>query len=196
MFEHVVGNIICTEFSYQFGRDREPTPAGLPRYHSHPTLAMQVSFSLSPDYNREDGYRHLTILIYGGGSNYISVYAKLDWNVTPDNSGLGIEWDEASADASENPEYTKGETSWVLLCHHDSCWRDSVNRLLWDYRERISSIDSLFNGQTGWYKSLPISEEFAQELNKIRRNTPGYGGEGERVNLSDLEFQFPTGGDQ
>jgi hypothetical protein len=184
MFENIVANIITSQFSHQFGRDRD----GIVKYNSDPFNAMQVKFSLSPDYDREDGYRDLTILIFGGGSNYISVFAKLDWNVI----ALDDLTDEEDPDVKPGRDYVKGETPWVLQCHHDSCWRDSINSLLWEYRDRVSTIDSLFNGATGWYKTVPVDESMTNELDAIRRNTPGYGNNnGERVTLAGLEFKFP-----
>ena len=182
MYEHIVRSIICSQFETNFGRE-----AGL-ETHSSRTRAMQVKFSISPDYAHEDGYRNLTILIFGGGSNYIGVYAKVDWNVTANNSGLDIEWNEAEADASRNPEYVKGVTPWVCYGYHDSCWRDSVESILREFHDRISTIDSLFNGQTGWYKSLELSKEQIAEAKAIRKAR--YESNAVWQKLTDLEFKF------
>jgi hypothetical protein len=175
MFSYIVGNIICSEFEHTFGGSRPDA-----KTNSEIHRAMQVRFSLNPDYTKEDGYRHLTVLLYGGGSNYIAVYGKLDWNVIP------VEYD------GKTKEYTEGNTDWVLLGYHDSCWRSAVTDLLWKYRERIATIDSLFNGPTGWYKTINLTEEERKRLHEIRtdRDKSFSTLNHKQVKLEDLEFQF------
>ena len=187
MFENIVQAIICSEFNRIFGRGRVSLESQDKNKQTltDPDHAMVVKFSLSPDYDVEDGYRNLSLLIFGGGSNYISVFSKLDWNVAPlSPTGEALQYTTLPTD---DPQYTKGETPWVLEGCHDSCWRDAVGRLLRDYRERIITIDWVFGG---WYKTVSISAEEKRQLSVITRNTPGYGGSGDRTKLSDLEFKF------
>lgn len=181
MFENIVSNIICSEFEHKFGRSHKRAEGD--NYMSDRSNAMQVTFHLSPDYKVEDGYRHLTLLIFGGGSNYYSVYGKIDWNV------IRNEWSDGEY-LEEGKEYVTGDTGWLLLARHDSCWREGVERTLWEFRDRISHIDSLFSNE-GWYQKVAISEDTAEALEQIRRDTPGYGNaRGSRKTLKELEFQF------
>ncbi len=186
MFDDIAAVIICSEYDHN-----------IPRVGSN--LAMQLRFKLNVDHSREYGYRHLDILIYSAaGHNYVGVYAKLGWNVTK-NEVLENEADEVLDNEpefdgyEEEPDlkYVKGETPWVLLVYHDSCWRDGIDSILRKYSDRISHIDTLFMGKNGWYSTVQIDEEMDEKLYDIRASTPGYGGEGKRVKLEDLDFKFP-----
>lgn len=181
MFERIVSNIICTEFDRTYGRS-----SPVVGYCSDPDHAMKFTFSLSTNYDVEEGYRNMDILIYGGGLNYISVYARTDWNV------IRNEWSDGER-LKKGREYIKGQTPWILYGHHDSGWRDAVYDLLWKNRERISHIDTLFNNH-GWWTEVPVNEEFRKELDTIRHHTPGYGtdydAKAKRQRIEDLEFQF------
>jgi hypothetical protein len=180
MFENIVGNIIYSEFEHKFGRSRPEA-----KTNSEIDKAMQVKFSLYPDYSKEYGYRYLTILLFGGGLNYIGVYGKLDWNVVSKDD---IEDDD---NLKEGKHYQEGKTPWVLLGYHDSCWRSCVDDTIHKYRDRICTIDTLFNGENGWYKSVTITDEQAESFREIRLNTPGYGNvTGKRIRLEELEFKF------
>jgi len=186
----VIDSIICSEFDHKFGR------SGSKGALSDPTDAMILTFGLSPFYDEEQGYRHLHLLLYGGGGNYISVYGKLDWNV--------IAHEDVLDDGTTKAEYTQGDTGWVLLCHHDSCWRGAVHDIVWEYRDRINYLNTLFRigfahpdsphferaQHQGWYTRLTLTEEEQGRLREIRKSTPGYGGEGRRLRLDEQEFRF------
>jgi hypothetical protein len=133
---------------------------------------MKLKFSLSPDYDIEDGYRNLEILIFGGGCNYISVFARLDWTV------IRNEWSSGDG-LLPGKEYIEGRTSWVLRCCHDSCWRDAVGSLLHEFGGRITSIDWVFGG---WYKTVPVSDEERKMFSSMSQS--------DRIDLADLEFKF------
>jgi hypothetical protein len=177
--DNIVQNIICSQFDSTFGRSRSDTKATIQTHggrsitidtNSAIDHAMQVKFSLSPNYDVEDGYRNLTILLFGNGSNYIAVYAKVDWHV----------------------QYTtteKGESPWVCYGYHDSCWRDAVGSILREFHGRINTIDYLFNGPTGWYKDVTLTEEQIVSLKAIRDARYE---KGDWTRLTDLEFHFPV----
>jgi hypothetical protein len=166
MLENIVASIIYTDFQRSF-KDVEVWPS---------SVAMKVKFSLSCDWNREEGYRNLEILIFGGGSNYIGVYAKIDWNVK---------------DLVNIHNSAKGDTDWVLVGYHDSCWREAVSNLMQEFSNRIITIDSLFN-RGNWYDTVVLSTQNEEHLDQIRKGTPGYGNvQGEQIKVQDLEFWFP-----
>lgn len=181
MFERIVSNIITTEFDSTYGRRSG-------QYASDRDHAMKVTFSLTLNYDVEEGHRNLDILIFGGGSNYISVYARTDWNV------IRNEWSADDDTLESGRDYVKGQTPWLLYGCHESCWRDAVHDLLWKNRQRITSIDTLFNN-SGWWTSVPVSKDFQNELDTIRRHTPGYtsgvyDATAKRQYIEDLEFHF------
>jgi hypothetical protein len=114
--------------------------------------------------------------VYGGGSNYIGVFAKLDWTVK-----------RGTSEDEDSPKYVEGATPWVLLGKHDSCWRDAVYGVIRDYICHICTIDTL----RGWYKVVAVDEPLEETLAEVIRNAPGYGNvTGPRVELEALEFRF------
>jgi hypothetical protein len=62
MFENIPADIICAQFNATLGHGRELT--------TPKETAMQVKFRLHTDYDREDGYRNLTILL-GHRENHV-----------------------------------------------------------------------------------------------------------------------------
>ena len=165
--DSIVQSIICSQFESIRRRVQDSEGALASNW------AMQVKFSLSPDYDVEDGYRNLSILLVGGVGRYIAVFAKEDWNI---ESNLYF-------------ETAKGASPWVCYGYHDSCWRDSVGTILREFHGRINTIDYLFNGDTGWYKHILLTEEQAAELKAVR--TSRYE-KGDWTKVTDLEFHFPV----
>jgi hypothetical protein len=176
MFENIVSNIICTEYDKVLGRKAFQNKL----WGTDPARAMVIKFSLSLNYDVEEGYRHLTLVLYGFGYKYIGVFAQIDWNV------IRNEWSKDGTTLKKGKSYIKGETPWVLCAYHDSCWRDGVNNLLWNMQERINSIDYLFTSD-GWYtiKVLDDSDKAAlSEAKKVWEERE------KNVGVQDLEFQF------
>ena len=81
-------------------------------------------------------------------------------------------------------DYTEGDTGWILLGYHDSCWRDTLRSLIHEYEDRMITIDSLFGG---WQKTVSIDDSLRKELHdKIKQ----HGRDGQSPKLKDLEFKF------
>ena len=152
---NIIDSIVCDTYDREFKRCENTQ-----RNH-----AMEISFNLLPDYDKEDGYRHLIIRLFGTG--YVTVLCNETWNVAP-----------ADQMELENPSYDKGETGWQFLGCHDSCWRDSVHRLLQKYSEfptndnssyKLSGIQSL----CGWHKRITLTEKELTAYRKLA--TEAYG---------------------
>jgi len=169
---NIVTSIICDEFEKKIGKWQA---------NQEKPVAMQLTFALSTDYDIEEGYRYLDILIYGH-ANYVTVAAKERWNVIPI---VDFEYDESGEPhiKAESKGYRKGDTGWKLVSHHDSCWRDGVNRLM---NERITSISWLFEG---WYKKIDVTSE----LLGILQNIQNYNNE-ENLYSPDLGVYFLNDG--
>lgn len=135
---NIINSIVCDTYDHEFKRCEK----------SRSNVAMEISFSLHIDYDKEDGYRHLLIRLFGTG--YVTVLCNETWVVAP-----------ADKMHLNNPPYDKGETGWKFLGCHDSCWRDSVDRLLKEYSDRLTNIDSIYR----WYQRIQLTEE---ELHSYR----------------------------
>lgn len=151
---NIIDSIICDTYNREF------------KYHkiTQSDHAMEVSFSLEIDYDKEDGFRHLILRLFGTG--YVTVLCNETWNVAPrDKMHL------------ENPPYDKGETGWKFLGCHDSCWRDSVRRLLQKYSKfptkdnsySINNIDSI----CGWYKRITLTKKEIIDYRKLEHDAYG-----------------------
>jgi hypothetical protein len=174
MLTTIISRMICEEF--------EQNPAFKSVYRTSPTNAMKVTFSLNRDFNVEDGYRDLDILIFGGGSNYIKVYARLRWNVVA-NEGVDV----TGNTLLDGYGYVEGATPWRLYSDHDSGWRtDGVEGIIWTFRDRLSAIGT---GFSRWYTVESLSpEEVKWFMNgRARREHDGFSKE-----IQEDEFKFPT----
>ncbi len=180
MLTNVLESIICSEFRKEFQSIEMQKKDG---HLSDPNFGMLVRFKLDPDYEREEGYRNLSLLIFGAGSNYITVMAKLDWTVIP------LEGLEDEDGLKPGYDYTKGETPWVHFSNHDSCWTsDGVHNLLFMFRNRINCLDSRYDR---WYEKLPLTSEQVKEFRKITDDTRN----GKAIHsrkIETLEFKFPV----
>lgn len=174
MSHSIIAQIICTEFRKAFQGKHGETERN---------KGMKVTFRLHPDFDREEGYRNLELLIFGGGSNYISVFARMDWTVVPveglaDEDGLKPGFD-----------YTRGSTPWVHFSHHDSCWTsDGVESVIRLIKDRISILDSRYER---WYETVEISDEELESFRRITSDTRN-GKATHAHNFGSLEFRFPT----
>jgi hypothetical protein len=177
----IVSSIICSEFRKEFQSPERQKNEG---FLSEPNKAMMVRFKLTPDFEVEEGYRNLSILIFGAGRNYITVMAKLDWTVIQNedinDDGEGLK---------KGKEYTEGETPWVHFSCHDSCWTsDGVESIIQMFRNRINCMDSRFDR---WYETMTLTPEQIKDFNQITRDTR----EGKLTHsrkFETLEFKFPV----
>jgi len=129
---HIIENIICKTYDTEF-KDN---------FILHGNSAMELSFNLKIDYDKEEGYRYLVIRLFGTG--YVSVLSNETWIVAKD--------DEMHL---ENLKYDKGQSGWKFWGSHDSCWRDFVGKILDEYGDRLMNIKTILN----WYKIIKLTEK-------------------------------------
>jgi len=145
----IVSSIICSTFETEFGRWQLKNSAqGLPVPTSQ--YAMQITFRSRIDYDTEDGYRFLDILIYAP-ANYVGVLAQHRWTVIP------IDELEGEDGLKEGCKYRTGNSGWKLACYHDSCWTsDGVGSILRLNERNISAIDTNF---PNWFFKVEMTPE-------------------------------------
>ena len=144
MLEWMLTKVICDTYEKEF------------RSNPDQSLAMSIPISIHIDHEKEDGYRHLELLIMWKG--YVGVFVRETYTVIPLE---GI--DHENDCLKEGYDYSEGQTEWQCLSCHDSCWRsDGVERFIFKNRERLSGFSTI----SGWYKTVNLSEE---ELEKFRR---------------------------
>lgn len=178
---NVLESIISSEFRKEFQSVEMQKKDG---HFSDPNFGMLVTFKLNVDYDREEGYRNLNLLIFGAGSNYITVMAKMDWTVIQ-NEDVNDDGDGLKP----GKDYTRGETPWVHFSCHDSCWTsDGVHSLLFMFRDRINCLDSRYDR---WYEKFQMTPERIKEFNQITRDTRD-GKLTHSHKFESLEFKFPV----
>lgn len=159
--QNIVSAIIVTEFEKNVKRWQSK---------SNSPVAMKVTFRLSCDYEKEEGYRKLEILIYGH-NNYVCVLVNEKWDVI-NLSDLSYDRNGESYIKKNTKGYIKGETGWQLASYHDSCWRtDGIEKVIYKNKERISGIGSIFEG---WYEKVNMTEEFLEEIMLITEDRTSY----------------------
>jgi hypothetical protein len=65
-------------------------------------------------------------------------------------------------------KYEKYETEWHMHSDHDSCWRDAVDRIIFEHRSTLST----FSGPD-WHKVIPVPAEL-EELYTKEKKKRGY----------------------
>jgi hypothetical protein len=173
---HILAQIICKEFRKAFLNQ-----GGV----SDLSKGMKTTFRLSVDHAREDGFRNLELLIFGGGSSYISVFAKLDWSVIP------LEAIEGEDGLKPGYAYTEGSTPWVHFSCHDSCWTsDGVESVLHQFHTRLNLLECQYDR---WYETVEMSQE---DLRAFRAITAAAdrGRAPRSVDFPSMEFRFDPPG--
>ena len=150
---NIVEAIICETFEKNVGRWQVK--------HEKPK-AFEIRFRTKIDYDKEEGYRWLTMRIYGP-MNYIAVFTREEWNVIPQDE---LEYDEETTDSNIKEDsigYREGKSEWKKEVYHDSCWRtDGVHRVLWENRDKIQGVDG-----PEWYRIVELSKEELEEIEQI-----------------------------
>ena len=150
----IVEQIICETFEKNVKRwqCREDKPK-----------ALEIRFRMCIDYVKEEGYRWLTMRIYGP-MNYVAVFTREEWNVISQDE---LEYDEETTESNIKEDsigYREGKSEWKRVVYHDSCWRsDGIHKVLWENREKIQGID----GGEEWYRSVELTKEELDEIERI-----------------------------
>jgi hypothetical protein len=127
--QYLLSTVICKTFEKVCGKWQAKK--------SEPK-AFLVSFSIPTDYDKEEGYRHLDLVLYAE-FNYVSVYTRERWEV------ISVDDLEEGDDAGVKPgkDYTKGDSGWNLIGSHDSCWREMVQDFISTNASRLNTFNSL-----------------------------------------------------
>ena len=151
-FKRILDSVICSEFEKSVGRWQC-------KEENAPPTGMLVTFRLSVDYDIEEGYRHLDMLIFAP-YNYVGVFARERWNVIKNDHMEYNEEDDESY-IKEGYDYVEGSSPWLLEGYHDSCWRDAVDRVIHGNEARIQGLGGSFGD---WYQKLEIDKELMARI--------------------------------
>jgi len=113
--------------------------------------ALHIRFRTKVDFNTEEGYRHLDLVIYAP-ANYVQVWVRNAWNVIP-NDELDCDEDGETFIKSDSPGYRQGTSEWKLIGDHDSCWPSGIEAVLKDEHGEIQGFDSI----EGWCHVTPVA---------------------------------------
>ena len=112
--------------------------------------ALLVSFKLQIDHDKEDGYRHLDILVYAP-QNYVGVFFRQRSNLI---ATADLEYDD-DGDGQPKPgkNYIKEATAWERIAFHDSGWIEGIDRILKAFEDRILSLNA-----KDWFEVVDVPE--------------------------------------
>lgn len=100
--------------------------------HSEDGKAMHIAFHLHPE--NGDQYCVIHMYLYAPG-NY--VYVAIQGERIDDRGRRSV-------------------GKMKILCYHDSCWRDAVQRFVFDNRQRLYRMNS-FTNLSDWYDVLTLT---------------------------------------
>jgi hypothetical protein len=150
--DDLVADIICKTFGDNPGKwqSRVPERQGTGEGNQAPEKALIIEFRSRVDYDKEEGYRYLDLVLYAP-MNYVQVWVRSRWNVIAQDD---LEYDEASGDTfvKKGADYDEGTSDWECIGNHDSCWRDSVRSFLRKNKNEIQG----FSGVGNWYDVVPV----------------------------------------
>jgi hypothetical protein len=108
---------------------------------------MLVSFGVPIEYDKEEGYRYLDLVIYGP-MNYVGVFVRDRWTIIPLQD---LEYTEdGDARVKQGRSYRSGTSEWKRLSYHDSGWREAVQTFIHQNRDKLS----VFSGNSDSFFSL------------------------------------------
>ncbi len=112
--------------------------------------AMLLCFNL-PTAMDEEGYRHVEIAIYAA-MNYVSVFTRERWDViSSDDMDYGLDG-EGDPQIKPGRGYTKGEDAWTRVAHHDSAWREGLDRIFEKYGKKLGGPSPRNVAHDSWYE--------------------------------------------
>jgi hypothetical protein len=94
--------------------------------------ALCFSFALSVDCEKEEGYRHLKVVVFAP-DNYVQVWSQETWCVRPVEDG--------EAPAKPSTSYEEGAGDWKKEADHDSCWPEGLRRVFDRYDDKVLYFD-------------------------------------------------------
>lgn len=158
MLQRILSSIICDTFERQVGRWQGKNKT---------RKAMKIRFRLSVDFDTEDGYRWLDLIIYGP-HNYVYVFTQESWNLYHLEDVESYTGDQSIV-FKPGKGYEMGKTALKLHSFHDSCWRDAVNRIIKDYENRLKGLDSI----GPWFEVIEVMQDMEKEFSDIERSRRG-----------------------
>ena len=152
---NILSNIICDTFRVEVGKGQQfkTHVDGLTVPERCPLeKALRVKFKAVTDFDVEEGYRWVDVVIYGP-QNYVQVWVRKSWDVIS-NDDLVYGDDGECRIKKGSPGYQKGESPWEKIADHDSCWTDGVDRLL---RGDHGKLVGLQSQDHRWYEIIDFS---------------------------------------
>lgn len=147
MMIHLIRSVICQTYEKEFRRK--------PGFEK---TAMKITFNLYIDHSKEEGYRYLDLIIMFHG--YVGVFIRERSTLVP------IEALDGDDGLKPGYDYVDTVGDWQCLSCHDSCWTsDGVNRLIWEYRDKLSS----FSGLGDWYSKVELTQEEYDSFVNVER---------------------------
>ena len=174
MIQDILSSIICREYEKNFKMQNWNRGSELVK-------AMEITINLNLDYEKEEGYRELKILIFNE-YNYVSVFAKLLWNVVK-SGRVEVEREDELKPGIE------GSTPFVHFSAHDTCWcSDGIERIIHLFRNRLNCLEGF---GSDWYKVRMLEESEVRDFCQVSSDTRN-GQAPHASKFTEMEFKFPA----
>jgi len=113
--------------------------------------ALKVRFKTATDYDTEEGYRFVDLVIYAP-MNYVQVWVKKSWDVIPTDD---LEYEDGESFIKKGKSYIKGSDPWTKIADHDSCWTEGVDQVLKGEFGKVTTLDNIHSDH--WYEIVEFS---------------------------------------
>lgn len=154
MLSNVLREIICKTFENEVGRHQ---------LDNEKPKAFFVNFELNLDWEKEQGHRLVSLLIFAP-NRYVAVFYREIWTVSKLNEDKPTLKCIKNLPVTKEKNINKGVTPWNCLCYHDSVWRqDGVDRFLAKYNEKIMMLGNYSLFENNWFLTIDVPEEILKE---------------------------------
>lgn len=153
MYGDMLADVIIHAFKERVGKNQ---------VHAPQPSALFVPFRTTIDYDVEEGYRFLDLMIFAP-MNYVAVLSRPRWNVIALDDLIFEE--DGDSYVKPGKAYDEGAGEWELLSYHDSGWRDAVRRFLTRHAEDIRG----FSGLSDWYETVALDADAIDEVDRLVR---------------------------
>lgn len=143
--DYILSDVICETFLSEVGKHQQNSEK----------KALHIRFRTTVDYNKEEGYRYLDLVIFAP-HNYVQVWIRSSWNVIPQDELVYDEDLDDTVIARFSEGYRSGSSGWELIHNHDSCWRDGVRNVIQGRHGRLTGLDCIL--KENWYDVVCVHD--------------------------------------
>lgn len=148
MYKKILADIIVSTFDSEVGKWQTNNPE---------QKALLVSFHTKDLERDADGYRYMDLLIYSH-ANYVQVFCRRQWNVLWNDSVENYDEDDIGITIKKGHDYLVGQSEWVQIANHSSCWTEGVETFLNEFEQDLNFLNKPIGTNAKWYQIIKVPQ--------------------------------------